>query len=63
MTGSTFFACVAVFFAIAVFLGLLADRRFRRMRESERSIMESASDLMGIAAFLLVASFGSAVLS
>lgn len=61
MTGATFLACVAVFFAIAIVLGLLASRRLRGLMNS--SAAESSLDCFGIAAFLLVASFGSAVLA
>lgn len=62
MTGAIFLACVAVFLATVIVLGLLASRRLR-ISERALDLTRSGVEFMGIAAFLLVASFGSAVLS
>ncbi len=56
-----FFAIVGVVVAAVLCLALYADRRFKR--ENSQSMFEMIVSGVAIAALLVVASFGSAVLA
>ncbi len=61
MTGATFLTYVAIFFAIAIVIGLLASRRLDQI--NRHKAFESSLDFVGMAFFFAVTVYACPVLS